>query len=656
MATKIVDRILPTTMVGSYPRPHWFKHQLLGRDIRVAFKEVQHEEAYNDAVATVIRDQEEAGLDIVTDGNMWYDDYVGVIGSFCWYMYERIGGFEPRASSTQTVGAPTNQGAEIMDDWGGVINSGPVDPRPDSPRRSLQGRAEARQGAGEGVGRRRPGEPRVARLLQALQGRQGPDHGALPHLQPEMKDLVAAGATYLQFEDLGAWLPLFTGNKDDYKWIRESVEMCCDGVDAKIGWHFCFGNAWGNDILSANYPAGLPDGAAALLRHRGHRRVRARLRQPRHGRRGLPEEPAEGPGHPGRRARHPHQRDRDTGEDCRPHPARSSSTSRPRRSPSASDCGMKPLARMVAKMKLNALADGAAIVRKEIAGEDNHGLKCKIIAVLGSTGSQGGGLCRAILADPKGGFPCRAITRDTEQGQGARRWRRPGAEVVSGNLDDVESLKKAFAGAYGVFAVTNFWEHFSGEKEKAQAKNIAEAAKAAGVQARHLVDARGHAQADAGRTTRACRCCRASTACRTSTPRPKPTPTSPGLPTTFLRDVVLLGQPLHVRAGAEEGRRRAVYSWTFPMGNAKMAGIGAEDIGKAAYGVFKAGTAVHRQDRGIAGEIVLKDMGQKLAKGIGIGPVKYNARRRQRVSAASASPARTRWATCSRSTATSRRK
>ena len=95
MATKIVDKILPTTMVGSYPRPHWFKHQLLGRDVRVAFKEVQHEEAYTDAVATVIRDQEEAGLDIVTDGNMWYDDYVGVIGSFCWYMYERIGGFEP---------------------------------------------------------------------------------------------------------------------------------------------------------------------------------------------------------------------------------------------------------------------------------------------------------------------------------------------------------------------------------------------------------------------------------------------------------------------------------------------------------------------------------------------------------------------------------
>ncbi len=77
-----------------------------------------------------------------------------------------------------------------------------------------------------------------------------------PIFNKEMKDLVAAGANYLQFEDLGAWLPLFTNDKNDYKWIREVVEQCCDGVDAKIGWHFCFGNAWGNDILSANYPEG----------------------------------------------------------------------------------------------------------------------------------------------------------------------------------------------------------------------------------------------------------------------------------------------------------------------------------------------------------------------------------------------------------------
>src|SRR5678810_231944 len=108
----------------------------------------------------------------------------------------------------------------------------------------------------------------------------------------------------------------------------------------------------------------------------------------------------------------------------------------------------------------------------------------KIIAVIGSTGTQGGGLVRAILADPNGGFAVRAITRDPNK-DSAKALAAKGAEVVSANLDEVESLKKAFAGAYGVYAVTNFWEHFSAEKEKVQAKNIADAAKAAGV--KHVI-------------------------------------------------------------------------------------------------------------------------------------------------------------------------
>src|SRR5882672_12953762 len=108
----------------------------------------------------------------------------------------------------------------------------------------------------------------------------------------------------------------------------------------------------------------------------------------------------------------------------------------------------------------------------------------KVIAVIGATGAQGGGLCDAILSDPAGGFACRAITRDPSKDK-ARALAARGAEVVKADIDDVESLKKAFAGAYGVYGVTNFWEHFSGEKEKAQAQNIAEAAKAAGV--KHVI-------------------------------------------------------------------------------------------------------------------------------------------------------------------------
>jgi 5-methyltetrahydropteroyltriglutamate--homocysteine methyltransferase len=126
---KIVDTVLPTTMVGSYPRPKWFTYQLLGRDIREAFKHADHEEAYADATRVSIQDQEVAGLDIVTDGQMYFDDYIGSIGSFCWYMYERIPGFEHAKEDHPAEADATEITKEIalLADWGGVINSGPVE-------------------------------------------------------------------------------------------------------------------------------------------------------------------------------------------------------------------------------------------------------------------------------------------------------------------------------------------------------------------------------------------------------------------------------------------------------------------------------------------------------------------------------------------------
>src|SRR5678816_2836404 len=72
--------LLPTTMVGSYPRPQWFTQQLAGRDVLEAFKVASHAEAFHDATRVVIKDQEEAGLDILTDGQMWFDDYHMGIG------------------------------------------------------------------------------------------------------------------------------------------------------------------------------------------------------------------------------------------------------------------------------------------------------------------------------------------------------------------------------------------------------------------------------------------------------------------------------------------------------------------------------------------------------------------------------------------------
>ena len=368
MATKIVDKILPTTMVGSYPRPHWFKHQLLGRDVRVAFKEVQHEEAYTDAVATVIRDQEEAGLDIVTDGNMWYDDYVGVIGSFCWYMYERIGGFE---HSREPHPAYLEEGASqihtIMDDWGGVINSGPVT---HGPIRLVDLYKIASQHAKTPVKVSVGAGPANLAWHVHFKHYKTPKElsfALAPIFNKEMKDLVAAGAKYLQFEDLGPWMGLFTGNKDDFKWVRESVEMCCDGVNAKIGWHFCFGNAWGNDILSASYP----DGYQTVLPHL-------------FGTAGIDEFVLDYANRDMAGVEFLKNLPANQGIQCGVLDIRTNAIESPtkiaerirkvvRAVPAdkvtlSTDCGMKPLARMVAKMKLNALAEGAAIVRKEVAG------------------------------------------------------------------------------------------------------------------------------------------------------------------------------------------------------------------------------------------------------------------------------------------------
>src|SRR5215475_9466844 len=247
----------------------------------------------------------------------------------------------------------------------------------------------------------------------------------------------------------------------------------------------------------------------------------------------------------------------------------------------------------------------------------------KIIAVLGSTGSQGGGLCRAILADSAGGFACRAVTRDTGKDK-AKALAAAGAEVVKADLDDVESLKKAFAGAYGVYAVTNFWEHFSGEKEKAQAKNIAEAAKAAGV--KHVIwstldDTRKLLSADDKRMPMLQEKYRVPH----FDAKAEANAYFEGLPATNLVTSFYWDNFYMFGLGPKKGTD-GNYSWTLPMGNAKVAGIAAEDIGAVAYGIFKAGDQYIGKTVGIVGEnLSVQQMCDKISKTLGIGPIQYNA-------------------------------
>ena len=247
----------------------------------------------------------------------------------------------------------------------------------------------------------------------------------------------------------------------------------------------------------------------------------------------------------------------------------------------------------------------------------------KIIAVVGSTGAQGGGLVRAILADPGSGLAARAITRDTNKDK-AKAMAAAGAEVVSADLDNVESLKKAFAGAHGVYAVTNFWEHFSGAKEIQQAKNIAEAAKAAGV--KHVIwstleDTRKLMSADDKRMPMLQEKYRVPH----FDAKAEANSAFAGVPTTLLV-TSFYWDNLYMFGLAPKKGDDGKLAWTFPMGTSKLAGIAAEDIGKVAYGIFKAGNQYIGKTVGILGEaLTIEQMGKALSKVLGVGPIQYNA-------------------------------
>jgi uncharacterized protein YbjT (DUF2867 family) len=248
----------------------------------------------------------------------------------------------------------------------------------------------------------------------------------------------------------------------------------------------------------------------------------------------------------------------------------------------------------------------------------------KTIVVVGATGAQGGGLVRAILNDPDHEFNVRAITRDVNTDK-AKDLAKLGAEVVAADVDDIESLKKAFHGAWGVFCVTFFWNHFSPEKEMEHAKSMAEAAKHAGI--KHVIwstlddtrkwiplsdnrmptlmgkykvphfDAKGEANHFF---------------------------TNLGLPVTFLNTVFYWDNFIYFGLGPKKGPDGKL-SIAMPMGDKKLPGIAAEDIGKCAFGIFKVGQKYIGKTVGISGEhLTIKQMTDAFSRVLG-KEVVYNA-------------------------------
>ena len=248
----------------------------------------------------------------------------------------------------------------------------------------------------------------------------------------------------------------------------------------------------------------------------------------------------------------------------------------------------------------------------------------KIIAVTGATGAQGGGLVRAILADPNGGFAARAITRNVNS-EKAQALAQAGAEVVAANIDDADSLKRAFQGAYGAFCVTFFWDHFSVEREMAEARSMAEAAKLAGLQ--HVIwstleDTRQWIPLSDPRMP--------TLQGKYKVPHfdgkgeSDKVFTEMGVPTTCLLTSFYWDNFIHFGMGPKPGADGKL-AITLPMGDKKLPGIAADDIGRCAYGIFKKGRALIGKTVGIAGEhLTGAQMAAAFSKALG-KEVRYNS-------------------------------
>jgi uncharacterized protein YbjT (DUF2867 family) len=248
----------------------------------------------------------------------------------------------------------------------------------------------------------------------------------------------------------------------------------------------------------------------------------------------------------------------------------------------------------------------------------------KILAVVGATGAQGGGLVRAILSDSEGGYVPRALTRDVNSDK-AKALAGLGAEVVAADVDDKASLMRAFRGAHGVYCVTFYWAHFSPERELAEATAMAQAAQEAGV--RHVIwstledtrqwvplsddrlptlmgkykvphfDAKGEANSAFLRV---------------------------GVPTTFLLTSFYWDNLVHFGMGPKKGPDGKLVL-TLPMGDKKLPGIAAEDIGRCAYGIFKRGNRYVGQTVGVAGgHLTGREMAAALTQALG-REVRYEA-------------------------------
>lgn len=195
----------------------------------------------------------------------------------------------------------------------------------------------------------------------------------------------------------------------------------------------------------------------------------------------------------------------------------------------------------------------------------------KIILVTGATGAQGGGVAKMLLKESN--FRVRVLTRNARS-QKAQFLAKTGAEVVEGDLNDRESLAIAMKGVYGVFGVTNFWEHFA--KEYQLGVNLVDAAKEAGVG--HFVMSTSPDYYEVSRGSFSVPQCDIKASLEKYA-------SASGMPVTFIH-AAFYYENFFSQFPLQKGEDNS-FHFGFPQGDTRLAMTSVEDVGGVVLSVFE---------------------------------------------------------------------
>jgi 5-methyltetrahydropteroyltriglutamate--homocysteine methyltransferase len=370
----IAGKLFPCSFVGSYPRPAWFGHNLGGRDILEAFRDEDFAQAYRDGVRAMVGDQQEAGIDVMADGHLWYDKHQGFIASFLLYNLERIRGVEIRpdvrvgglfsgsaAADSGTLEALQDSSLteifeSIMTGTMAVVEKVERGPMRHALNWSIAQRCTTQPvKAFFGMG---PVELSATVTDEHYHDRKALLRDMADIYHAEMQEAVNAGARIVELDDL-----IYLAPQPEWAFDVDILNRVFDGIDAYKIWHCCHGGTpapIGIAPYKAMFPyvkdlqvdsfdwsfaqTGFPDDELALFAAPGFDKdLGLGVISNKNYLIETPQEVADGI----RKAtRHVD-------------PARIHLTS---------DCGLFAYSRVAAKAKLKSMVSGAAIARKEHAG------------------------------------------------------------------------------------------------------------------------------------------------------------------------------------------------------------------------------------------------------------------------------------------------